>query len=121
MRGLSEKGCQKKRSENRRWYANSEFIAAFDLLHELPFLRQCAGFCQFEIRLSYSVVTYDTGEGVVKVDVSLANRNEWLIKQPGNEELDAALKRFGIKERTVRLSIAYGTTLTSLYLDAQAQ
>lgn len=68
-----------------------------------------------------SVVTYDTGEGVVKVDVSLANRNEWLIKQPGNEELDAALKRFGIKERTVRLSIAYGTTLTSLYLGAQAQ
>lgn len=66
-----------------------------------------------------SVVTYDTGKGIVKASISLPKRNETRGTGPGNAVLERVLEKRGIKECPVRLSLAYGATKAEIDLDMQ--
>ena len=66
-----------------------------------------------------SVVTYDTGKGIVEASISLPKRNETRGAGPGNAILEAELEKRGIKQRPVRLSLVYGATKAEIDLDMQ--
>ena len=66
-----------------------------------------------------SVVTYDTGKGIVEASISLPNHNETRGIGAGNAALERVLEKRGIKERPVRLSLAHGATKAEIDLDMQ--
>ena len=66
-----------------------------------------------------SAVTYDIGKGIVESNISLPNRNETRGIGAGNAVLEKELEKRGIKERPVRLSLAYGATKVKIDLDMQ--
>ena len=66
-----------------------------------------------------SVVTYDTGEGMVEASISLPKRNETRGTGPGNVILEKELEKRGIKQRPVRLSLAYGAMEVKIDLGMQ--
>ena len=66
-----------------------------------------------------SVVTYDTGKGIVEASISLPNHNETRGGGRGKAVLEKELEKRGVKERPVRLSLAYGATKVKIDLDMQ--
>ena len=66
-----------------------------------------------------SIVTYDTGKGLVEANVSLPTRNETRLKWAGNAVLKEELEKRGVKERPVRLSLACGARKVEMDLDMQ--
>jgi len=69
--------------------------------------------------ITKSVVTYDLGEGVVEASISLPIRNETRGMGARNAFLEKELEKRGVKERPVRLNLAYGATKTKIDLDMQ--